>query len=325
MSLRSGLAAQFGCVAESTWGTGVTVTRFLEMENENIALSVDRIESNAIRASNRVLLNSRWASGKKSAGGDVNFEVASKGFGLIFKQMLGSNVITTPGGGTNTRLHTCTIADLAGVSLTVQVGRPDVSGTVQPFTYTGMKIDQWELSNDIDGILKLKCTFDGQAETTATSLASASYAASDELFYFTEGTISIGGSSYDVSKFSLTGNNQLAKDRFFIRSNATKKEQVPAGLVDLAGSLESEFIDLSAYTRFVNGTTAAFTGVWTGSLIEGALNYSVTVTLPLVRFDGTTPNIADMGITKLTLPFKVVYDGSTAPITIGYQTTDVAA
>jgi len=49
----------------------------------------------------------------------------------------------------------------------MQVGRPQISGvTVQPFTYTGCKVTDWEFSCSDNQIAQLKCTVDAQTELT---------------------------------------------------------------------------------------------------------------------------------------------------------------
>ena len=78
-----------------------------------------------------MLRTDRWAAGQKRVEGTVSFEAPSKGLGLWVKHALGAVSITTPSGATNSRLHTHTLGDPYGLGLTVQVGRPDTSGTVQ--------------------------------------------------------------------------------------------------------------------------------------------------------------------------------------------------
>jgi hypothetical protein len=326
MALRSGLAAQIGFAAETTWGTYQIPTRFLEFVSEGMALSIERIESSAIRRNNRVLRSDRWIANKKGVGGAVSFEVSDKGFGLLFKHMLGTAAApATPGGATNTRDHVFTIGDHDGLALTVQVGRPDVGGTTRAFSYMGCKVTEWEISNSVDGLLALSLTFDGRDEDTGQTLATASYPSDQGLLSYVGGTISVGGSSMDVSDISISGSNGLKTDRHFIRSETRKKEQVPTEMVELSGSLSGEFEDLTAYNRFVNGTTAAVSAVWAGREIETNFNYTVQVDLPVVRFDGDTPNVGGTDIIEQSLPFKVLNNGTDEPIEITYRTTDTSA
>lgn len=55
MSLKSGLAAQWGFKAESAWSTPVTVDKFLPLVSETLTAEKERIESASIVAGRRVL------------------------------------------------------------------------------------------------------------------------------------------------------------------------------------------------------------------------------------------------------------------------------
>lgn len=326
MAIRSGLAAQLGAVAEDTWGTYKAPTSFIEFTEESLALAIERIESPGLRASNRVLRTDRWAAGQKRVEGSISFEAPSKGLGLWLKHALGSVSISTPSGATNSRLHAHTLGDPYGLGLTVQVGRPDTGGTVRAFSYTGCKIDELTLSNSVDEFLMVECSMVGEDETTSESLATASYPSSVQLFNWTQGAITIGGSSVGVvSDFEVTVANAHKSDRYFLGAQ-TMSEPIIAGMTEITGSMTVEFDSLTNYNRFVNGTVAAVTATWTASTaIEGAFYPYVEVSLPDVRFDGTTPVVGGADVLAIDLPFKALYDGSDQPITINVQTEDTTS
>lgn len=325
MGLRSGLASQWGMAAESAWGTYTAPTRFLEMTEDGLSLSIERIPSQALRSGRRFGRSDRWVAGAKNGGGPTGFEVADRGFGLPFKHMLGTAAITTPGGGTLTRDHTITPGDMDGVSATVQVGRPGTGGTVHPFSYTGCKVASWQLANSAGGLLTLQLTWDAQDETTAQALAVASYPAAQGLLSYVGGVITVAGSSFDVREVTIQGDNGLATDRHQVRANQLKKEQIPADFADVSGSIVADFDNLTAYNRFVNGTVATVTALWEGATIEGALKYGLLVTLPAVRFDGETPNVSGAEILTQNLPFVALDNGTDPVVSLRYRTTDVAS
>jgi len=325
MALSSGLDAQVTIGEETTYGTqAAAITRGFDFNSESIKLLADRIESKALRSGQRVIRQLRRVHNRKGAAGDLELDVCEKGMAVLFKHMLGSVLTTTPGGGTNSRTHTCTIGDLSTRSLTVQVGRPDVSGTVRPFTYLGGKVDSWELSCDFDGILNLKLSMDFQDEVTATGLATAAYPTGGGLLTYAGGTLTLGGSSIDVTKFSLKGDNGLATDRYMIRSSTLKKNPLQANLIGITADIDVEFNTLTDYNRFANGTVAAFTATFVGSIIEGAIPYQVVVTLPAVWVDGETPNVGGADILTHTLSLVATDDGTNPPITIAVQNADTS-
>jgi hypothetical protein len=239
--------------------------------------------------------------------------------------MLGAVAISTPTGGTATRDHLHTLADPFGQSLTVQVGRPDVAGVVQPFSYLGCKVAEWEFANSVDEILMLTLSLDGKDETTAQALAAASYPSSSELLTFVGATLSIGGAQYDVSEVSIKGSNGLATERYFLRADTTKKEQIPAEMVEITAEVTGEFDGLTQYQRYTGGTTAALVAKWEGSTIEGSFKNTVQVTLPVCRVDGETPNVEGPEILEQSLTLKALFDGTQEPIQLLYRTTDTAS
>jgi hypothetical protein len=332
MAIRSGLAAQLGLAESSTFGTYQTPTRFLEFNEESLEYQIERVESPGLRAGNRVLRTDRYAPGQKRVEGSLTLEPATKGFGLVLKHALGATSITTPSGATDARLHSHTLGDIFGTSLTVQVGRPDVSGTVQPFTYLGCRVDTLSLSSSVDELLVAEVGLVGQDETRSQSLATATYpttgsAAAYEQFYWTQGVISIAGSAVGVvTDFEIELNNNLKSDRYFL-GGATMSEPILAGMTEITGTVTVEFLNLTAYERFVNNTQVALTAKWTAATaIESSTFPYIEVNIPKVRFDGpANPQVGGPDVITHELPFKALFDGTNGPITVDYMTSDTTS
>src|SRR5262245_16989203 len=89
MSLATGLGAQLGIGEESAYGTPATVNRFLEFNSESLDADVGVIESRGL-GTGRFLRSDREKRYIRSAGGQVEFDVQTKGFGLLLKHCLGS-------------------------------------------------------------------------------------------------------------------------------------------------------------------------------------------------------------------------------------------
>lgn len=141
MALRSGLNGQVGFASESTFGTGVAVTRFPRFVSESMKLDIERIESKSILAGRNVLDSTQWYPGRVAASGDVALELTDRGQGLLWTHMMGTAQVS----GSGTYTHTFTPGDLNGVSFTTQVGRPDTGGTVRAIEYPGCKVASWDL------------------------------------------------------------------------------------------------------------------------------------------------------------------------------------
>jgi hypothetical protein len=332
VAIRSGLAAQCGLAESSTFGTYQTPTRFLEFVEESLEYQIERVESPGLRANNRVLRTDRYAPGQKRVEGSITLEPATKGFGLVLKHALGSASISTPSGATNARLHAHTLGDIYGTSLTVQVGRPDSSGTVQPFSFLGCRADTLSFTSSVDEILQCELGLVGQDMTTAEALAAATYPttgsqAAYEQFYWTQGVISLAGSAVAVvTDFEMEINNNLKSDRYFL-GGATMSEPILAGMTEITGTITVEFLNLTAYNRFVNNTQVAINARWTAATaIESTTFPYVEIDIPKARFDGPAdPAVGGPDVLTQELPFKVLNDGTNAPVTINYMTSDTAS
>lgn len=176
---RSGLSAQVGWSAEDTWGVPKTVTTFQRLVSESMTREDERIESAGIIAGRRVLTSDEWVAGKRKVGGSLGFELTTKDLAVLWQHAMGdASSPYTPG-------------DLTGLGLTFQIGKPDVSGTVQPFTYAGCKIAKWELAGKVGEIatfgvdlvakreILVRTVADG-ATNTNTTVTSATAAFTDD-------------------------------------------------------------------------------------------------------------------------------------------------
>lgn len=310
---RSGIAAQIGWASESPFGTYAAPDRFVPLISETLSKDVARLESDAIRAGRFVLDDDDWAAGDVTVGGGIELELYAHTIGELLEHLFGQ--VSTTGSGPFT--HTFTPATTFGKSLTVQVGRPGVGGTVHPFSYTGVKVASAELSCQVGQFARLNLDVVGEDETTGESLASVSYNAAIKPLRFTQATVSLAGSPFSVRSANLTIANAMDTDRRFLGTD-TIAEPIDNELREITGELDAEFTDLTAYDRFINGTQAAL--VLTFS--DGTNSLAVTLN---VRFDGTTPNVGGRGIVRQPLPFKAVGSTDAAAITAVLINTDATA
>lgn len=328
----TGLATQVTHGDETTYGTVATdITRAFEIRSEGIEDSIERIESESLRAGKR--LQSWWTPNRKGAEGDVEYELLSKGYGVRFKHWLGTITTTTPGGATLSRLHTGTLGNINGKSFTTQVGRPDVTGVVNPFTMLGGKVTEWELAVEVDGLVLLTETLDFQDVRTPSTpvtpgpaLAAPVYPSGVVPLDFTGALISVGGTPVDLTGITLSGSSNVKTDRYFLRRSSLKKEPIEdTAPREITAELNGEFEGLTAYNRFVNGTEAAIIASFRGPLIEGALFAGLDVTLARVRWDGGTPTAGGPDILEMPQTCKVLAPASGEAVTFAYQSTDVTA
>lgn len=315
-----------GWSEESTYGTAVLATKFIEFTSESFAGKYERIDSEGFRAGQRVLHKDRWQPNAKGAEGSLEAEVCDGNFGQLLKHMLGTIASGAPSGGFTT--HTATMGDLKGKSLTVQVARVDNAGTLSPYTYTGSKIKSWELSSAVDGILKLSLEMDCAKENIGAgagglALATPTYNSTAQLFTFVAATVTVNAAEYGVSDVSFKGDNGLNTDRWLHLAAGGKREPLEEALREFTFEIKGEYETLLHINRVASTTAAgaqtALTATWNSP--QGG---QLLVTIPVARFDTGPVNNDGAKVVLHSLTGKALWDGSTSPISIAYKSKDAS-
>lgn len=298
----SGMSSQMGFAAEATPGTRQVPTRFNEFNSETLQFHQNRIESEGIRAGRRI--QHRWAPGASWVDGGIVQELGPQNTALWLKHCIGSNV--TAGAGPYT--HTITPGPLDALTLTVQILRPDISATDRVFDYCGLSVVDWALAAEVDAYLMLTTNMYGTEEKVDQALAAASYPATYSPFVYTHGALTIAGSAYDVKQFQMGADNGLATGRHQIRATTPTfpKTSKESGIREITGSLTSDFVDLTAYNRFKNGTESALVMTFDAG---AAAKLVITCN---VRWDGDTPTVPGKQLLEQPLRFKCVSGTSDA-------------
>lgn len=299
MAIGAGLAAQFMYKSESVFSTPVVVDKGLEIRSEGVKNDGGtRIVSKGLKAGRSVQF--RAARGVVHIAGPVVMELPNANVAAWMKHMFGS--VSTSGAGPY--VHTLTPGDLTGQSMTVQIGRPSTDGTVRAFTYAGTKIADWEIAANLNDYVLLTSTLTAKSETTATGLASASYASATAPFVFTGAVVSGAGAPAAVNTFTLKANNGLNATREGAGSAAIR-EQVPHAFRDYSGVMTCEFDSLARYADFVAQTQRALVFTFT----SGADTLVITMNVELT---GETPVVAGPDILILPVPYTCISSTSDA-------------
>lgn len=299
MTTPAGLGGQFGYVSETTVGTLVTVDKFLPVTAPEIEQEIERLDSQGLRAGR--LITAAWKPGSRTIGGTVETELWNTDIATLFRHMFGAVSVATNGGQWN---YTYTPADLTGESMTIQVGKPDITGTVRPFTWGGCKVGSWTLTAEVGSLVMLSLDIVGMTETNGVALAVASYDSTLDPFVFTEASLSIAGSTNNVvSSFEITCDNALT-ERPRLGSD-TSKEYLQNGFREITGTANTDFQSLTQYNRFLNGDETA--------LVLRFDNGTETLLFTLnVRYDGGPPALTGPELLEEEVTFKVVHSTSDA-------------
>lgn len=339
MATGSGLDAQLMVAQESTWGTPVTVTRGLEFLSESLNQDITYTDSAGLRVGTTFKRTSRTKQARVNVSGDIEIEIATLGMGLLVKNMLGSSITTTTliSGSAYKQVHVP--VGMAGLGLTVQVGRPEPTSpyTVRPFTYEGVKVSKWEISLKDGGLAMMKLSVDGQQELTATALATASFLTGSAVYSFNQASIKLGGTATTAAgettiaggtalatvakSITISGDNSLATDRYGIGNNGQKKEQLQNGMQTVTVKLDSEFSKTELYDLYTAGTPTPIQFDLTGAAI-GASNYLFSVILPSCILKKAPPSVGGPDIVQMSTEWEAEWDETNPPIQIKIQSTE---
>jgi hypothetical protein len=313
MAIGSGIGSQLGIATETTFNTPVTVTRFYEFTNESINYNKVTAVGLGLRAGGQVPRSQRRVVTTSDASGDITLDLPTKGLGLLLAHAMGS--FPTKTGGS----FTFTLGDVYTKSFTSQVGVPQYGGTVTPKTIGGCKISSFELAVSNAGIATGRFSVDGVSFTTGTALATASYSSTTNLFNFAQGAVTVDGSSVaNIKDFTLTVDNVLKSDRYNLGAAGVKAEQVINGFRKVSGTVTAEFTDTVLLAKFLADTTTALGLTFTsGSDI-------LSITVSAVKFDGSAPQVGGPEVIDVSFAFEGYDNGTDAPLTIVYTTTDTS-
>lgn len=329
MATGSGIDSQIGFAQEVTWGTPVTVTRFIEFNNETLKFDPTWLEPNALHKGLKYKRTSRATVSRSSVTGDVTFDVNTLGMGMLVRNMLGSAVSTTTliSGSAYKQVHVP--GDFKGLGMTIQVGRPEPgTGTVQPFTYEGCKVGAWEFSLKDNDTPNLKLTIDGQAESTGTALASASYLSGSTTYNFSQSVLKLGGTPTTaagettvsggttvaaiVSDFSVGGKVPMATERFGLGNAGQKAEQLENGIPTITGKMSAEFAKTEFYDVYKAGTATVVQLDLVGAVL-GSTTYLFSIILPSVKFKAASPNVSGPDLVQMSTDFEA-YSNEVDPV-----------
>jgi hypothetical protein len=328
VSIGSGLAASLGFVAETTYGTYVTPARWIESGTPQLRKVKNTVQGGAMAAGRLVRPGTMRNVTSKAGGGSVGMEVYNKRMGLLLQALMGTSVTPVQQGATAAYLQTHTLADPVGKILTMQCGVPDLAGTVRPYTLLGSKIISAEFTCAVDENLTVTFEIDSRDVTEAETLAAPSYATGVRVFHFAQSAVKLG--TYDseatvqgVRKLSLKIARPSRTDRFYMGNAGLKSEPIINDYTQITGTIEADYIDKTVFAdRFAADTSTALDWVFTGPNIASTFDELFRIRVPQIFFDGEGPTVNGPDVVTGSFPFVAGYDGTNAPATVLYQSTD---
>lgn len=329
-------------VAETTYGTIVTPTKFFEFTDESLGREPTFLQGQGLRVASRIPRAGRRVLGKEMASGDFTVEAGSKGLGALLMAALGA-VTSTQRAATGVYQHNFTPAATDFLpSYTLQKGIPPLGGgATNAITFPGAVCSALDIECPNADLVTVKPTWNARNVDTVTAYAAPAYPTPIELFRFASGAITIGGSPTgptttvlatggtavaDIRDFKLTWDNGL-DDGGFNLGGAGKRSRKPAtGVSALTGSVTAEYDSTTLRDAYLNQTDLALvltlsgtTVIGTGSDVPGLQIY-----IPNIRLEGEIPKAAGGDVITQSIDWTGLDNLSATPLTIAYVSTDTA-
>lgn len=342
MTTGTAIDASVGFALETTVGTLATPTRWVEFDTESLKHESGWGEPTGLRVGRKFKRASRLTRTSVTANGSLELHWATRNMGTLVKAMLGSTV-TTPTLVTGTaykQVHQ--YGDFLGKALTVQVGRPEPSGTIRPFTYKGCKVVGWEIAVSDGEIATLSLDLDGWDEDTTTALTAPSFVSAEELGSLNASLFKLGGTATTgsgivsiasgvqvasvVKNFSIKGTTPMATERRGLGNSGIKKEQLENDIPTVTVSMEAEFSKTELYDLYKNNTTTALQLSLIGSQIAATGSFNtLDIIVPALKLKGAPPAVGGPDIVMMSVDAEVYDDETNAPLQITIISADSTA
>ncbi|MEU2233162.1 phage tail tube protein [Streptomyces vietnamensis] len=326
MAIGSGLGAQIGIAAESSYGVFVAPTKFPEFNKESLVLKKTTAQSSGIAAGRLMALSSRRVVTQREVSGSIELEVANKGMGVLLQALMGTTVTPVQQGASAAYLQTHTLADTWGKSLTIQKGVPLTTGTVTDKTFLGCKVVSAEFSCEVGGMLTATFEFDGKDCDEGQTLAVASYSNMAPFHFGQMGlkTGTFGGETAldGVRKVSVKIERPQATDRFYANQSALKAQPISNDLVKISGSLEMDYVATTVDDLHTSDGATSLVWEFLGPIIASTYAETFRIKLPAIKIDDAPPTVDGYQVVRSTFNFQALYDG-TNQVAIEYMSTDI--
>jgi len=296
-----GHKAYLGLGQETTWGTPVARTKFLELVSggDTLVVNEQKIISQGVQGIG-VRGDLEVAKGAISVEGSLTVEHTYDGLEVLLKHAFGAVTSTQPNaaGDPTVWQHVFTIADALPTGLTIEVARD-----LTAFIHEGCKITGVEFSvGGPDELLRLVLEVLGEDVATG-SPTSPTFPAVGR-FNAPEAVLKWNTAALKVSQFSIKLDNKLDADRRQIGARQ-RLEPVRSGKIEVTGSFVAEFEDTTLLTDFRNATNRALQVKFTGPAIGvQTRTYEMTLDCNVSQITDYPLNVDDEGRITVEVAFR---------------------
>ena len=334
------LDASIGIKEETTYGTPVTVDRFVEFLSESLDVASSWSTGAGMRVGSRMSRADRRILTQTGAAGSIGMEAPTKGLGLWLKAVLGSVTTTLVETGVYQQVHTPLTTDPIN-SFTIQKGVPPIGGgSTHAMTMPGMVCKSLELSAKAGDPVEISTEWIGAEVRTNIAYAAPSYPSNLDILSFVHGAIVLGGTltaptttALASSTASVAANVMDVKvkiesgiddgGRALGGAGAITRKPV-LGRVAVTGEMTIEYTDNVLRDASLAGTELAMVLTFTHPDLIGATAKPVLqIVVPVVVFESKIPAAGTGAAVSTSMSFSAL-DGTvaSAPVYVVYRSLD---
>lgn len=318
-----------GLAREAAYGTYATGTSGLDFISCSLKT---KQENKVIEEVTRHRVYADTLSLGRVIEGDIEtyYDPTSVACNLLVQNALGGAPVTsatatgeTAGGLAFT--HTVILGnfDTATASLSANVRKGD-SASAKIFEFKGLRVNEFELTAEIDEPVKMVFGLIGQDSSASTNDVSTNIGNIDQTpLSFVNARLSIEsalsslttGTFWHVQNVSLKLSNNLKADNESRRIGSALLQVLPPGMANMELSFSMRFDTVTAYNAMLNNTQLAAELEFLGDTLTGSsIRRGLKVTMPrIVITEATDPEIGGPDeILKVDVKAQVLRDSSSA-------------
>lgn len=358
MALPAGLGASWAAIDEVTYGVAPSLASavFYAADKDSLELKKTPKQGTGIFAGSLAPRSARRRVTECMVQGQLPMDLPTRAMNPWLKRMFGSygqsGITLTQDGVTGAYSATHFLGDLTGHSFCLQKGAPGIDGTSAPVTYTGCKVQNWEVACSLGEIAKITLGIEGRNELAGTwkdalnasvptlqsytaPVAGIPFAWIDAGVYY-GGTPSTSAGVTTVSGATLAGNvvgplslkvtRPMRLDRFAPDVAPFRNEPLQNGLTQIQGQFVVEWLSSAAYlAAFQSDTGVTIELRFTGPLIGSGTDHAMLGLLcSNIRLEGESPKVPGPDILTTTIPWTVLDNGVDNILQATYWTLDSA-
>jgi hypothetical protein len=311
---------------EVTYGTYVAPNRWLEGVGK-LRKNKTTYQGGGMAAGRLVQPGGRRYVTAQGALGTFEGPVYSKSMGLLLQGLMGGTVTPVQQGGSAAWLQTHPLADPVGKFFTFQSGIPDMGGTVRPYSFLGCQMQSVELSCELGGPLMATWEVVARDVTEAQTLAAPSYPARNE-FHWAQAAVKLGAFGAEapvdaVRKVTLKIERPRHDGGPYMGNAGLRSAGIINDWAKISGTIETDFLDKTVFAdRYAADTPTSLVWEFVGPLIASTFFETFRVRVPQIFFDTDTPQAESPDVVKPSFNFVGQFDGTNAPATVEFMSTD---